>query len=427
MSHVSDGTSNTILVVETVDDRAVIWTKPDDLNIGDINPDRDLARRPPGGFLAAFVDGSAQFIRTDIDQPAFAALFTRAGREPADWRRFQLPPPTPPRRSFAGFPAEAVQKLGLKELLIDGIGNQVGFHVYDSEPMFDLNMSRFLGMAVGSFRPGRNFNEEILGAAAIVGSLNSPVYISVPVQNERIVDEFLTRLDSYLAELARRPPEGFIFSVEQDYYQLPTSDDHPGIRGYGLRFGPVKWRFFWARIGQAVYVASKQEILTDLLAIQSRGDEAPGNAGPAAHAMVRVRPRNWNRVLPHYQLGWEENNRVACLNNLGPLSSLTRALTAGKPERGASLTDEDFQDMTARLCDTHYFCPDGGHYDLAPDGKSVICTAHGSAKSPRQPASPNEDSEVGRLMREFADMRVALSFLEDGLHAVVTIERVPKK
>jgi hypothetical protein len=106
---------------------------------------------------------------------------------------------------------------------------------------------------------------------------------------------------------------------------------------------------------------------------------------------------------------------------------LTRALTAGQTGQAATHADETHQETAARLCDTHYFCPDGGHYELAPNGKAVVCTLHGSAHSPRQQAGPSEGSEVGRLMHQIRDMHVALSFLEDGLHAVVTIDRIPEQ
>ena len=38
------------------------------------------------------------------------------------------------------------------EFLSEGIGNQIGLHVYDSTPMFDLNLTGFLGDMMGRFR-----------------------------------------------------------------------------------------------------------------------------------------------------------------------------------------------------------------------------------------------------------------------------------
>jgi prepilin-type processing-associated H-X9-DG protein len=82
IANITDGTSNTIMVVEAVE--AVPWTKPDsDLPF-------DPAARPslhgagsshPGGFNTAFADGSVRFIKNSINVQTFRALITRAGGE----------------------------------------------------------------------------------------------------------------------------------------------------------------------------------------------------------------------------------------------------------------------------------------------------------------------------------------------------------
>ena len=53
----------------------------------------------------------------------------------------------------------------------------------------------------------------------------------------------------------------------------------------------------------------------------------------------------------------------------------------------------------------------------------MACSLHGSAQSPRQPAGPADAGELGRLLKGLSDVSLALTFLEDGLHAVVTVER----
>jgi prepilin-type processing-associated H-X9-DG protein len=81
MASITDGTSNTIMVVEATD--AVPWTKPDDLKF-DLNAKPSLygAGSPhPGGFNAAFGDGSVRFIRNTIDLIVWKALITRASGE----------------------------------------------------------------------------------------------------------------------------------------------------------------------------------------------------------------------------------------------------------------------------------------------------------------------------------------------------------
>src|SRR5262249_31318210 len=58
IKEIRDGTSNTILVLETNDERAVIWTKPADWEFDPKEPLRGLLRPNAAVLLAVFADGS---------------------------------------------------------------------------------------------------------------------------------------------------------------------------------------------------------------------------------------------------------------------------------------------------------------------------------------------------------------------------------
>jgi hypothetical protein len=77
----TDGTSNTIMVIETAD--AVPWAKPADYNF---DPKKALPKiNPPGGrdvFQALFADGSVRAIPKNISEKTLKAAFTRNGGEP---------------------------------------------------------------------------------------------------------------------------------------------------------------------------------------------------------------------------------------------------------------------------------------------------------------------------------------------------------
>lgn len=77
----SDGTSNTILMVEADADQAVEWTKPDDWQLDPNNPTRGLGTLRHGGFLAAFADGHIEFVRDDRGPETIKAMMSPAGRE----------------------------------------------------------------------------------------------------------------------------------------------------------------------------------------------------------------------------------------------------------------------------------------------------------------------------------------------------------
>jgi prepilin-type processing-associated H-X9-DG protein len=81
LSDVADGPSNTLMVVET---RAPIpWTQPSGLEYAPKSPIKGLGSKHPGGFNAAFGDGSVHFIKDSIAESTLEALVTRNGGEAA--------------------------------------------------------------------------------------------------------------------------------------------------------------------------------------------------------------------------------------------------------------------------------------------------------------------------------------------------------
>ena len=81
----TDGTSNTILAVETDDEHAVIWTQPSDLTYDPANPVAGLGGHFGEGFLALSADGAAHFLSRDTKPEKLRPLFTPAGEELEGW------------------------------------------------------------------------------------------------------------------------------------------------------------------------------------------------------------------------------------------------------------------------------------------------------------------------------------------------------
>lgn len=422
IAEITDGTSNTILAVVADEEQAVTWTKPDDLEVNLEKPQEGWSEGIGSNVPVVFADGSARGLPRNITAEQTKALLTRAGGEVVQIN-FEPLPVTRNRNQLR----PVIDELDAAEFLYKGLGNQIAIHVCDADPLVDFSVARFLGMAAGTFN-GRNriaFDESamfvVLGMA-----LNVPVYISAPVQDEKIVDAFLERLDGFLAQVTREQSQFFggFFSIEHDFYEVESEEKLP-VRAYAFHFGPLTWRFYWLRIGDGLYLASKPFIIGELrAAIEQASRQAEAATEPGglpAHGLVRVRPLHWDRVKSHYRIGWAESERLACLGNLGPLADLGRAQDDGQENHKSQ---EVLHQLAQAVFGLHYRCPAGGEYHLDAD-HAARCSVHGSLAAPQQPTNVAE-SRLIQLADALRDAALELRFLEDGLHAVVTIERDPR-
>jgi prepilin-type processing-associated H-X9-DG protein len=81
-----DGTSNTLMIIQA--GKPVPWTKPEDLPYDANKPVPKLGGHTPGGFNAAFCDGSVRFLSQKIQESVLRALITRNGGETIDPKEF---------------------------------------------------------------------------------------------------------------------------------------------------------------------------------------------------------------------------------------------------------------------------------------------------------------------------------------------------
>src|SRR5208337_4718659 len=100
-----------------------------------------------------------------------------------------------------------IDKLDVEKFLKQGIGSQVGLHLYDAPPNFDFNLSTGLGllMQLSAGRSGSIVFSDLAGwwevfmVGGVGASLNGPVYFSIPVQDAKVVDEFGDQLERIFA------------------------------------------------------------------------------------------------------------------------------------------------------------------------------------------------------------------------------------
>lgn len=81
---ISDGTSLTIMVVEAAPAKAVIWTKPDDLEINASDPLAGVRGSPGGTFLVSLADGAVRSFKEAIDPAILLQLFDPKDGQPKD-------------------------------------------------------------------------------------------------------------------------------------------------------------------------------------------------------------------------------------------------------------------------------------------------------------------------------------------------------
>jgi prepilin-type processing-associated H-X9-DG protein len=82
---ITDGTSNTILVVDASDAAAVTWTKPDDWDVSAELKVQSLFGHHPKGTNFGFADGSVNFLKETVTPKGLHNLTTRNGGEIIDW------------------------------------------------------------------------------------------------------------------------------------------------------------------------------------------------------------------------------------------------------------------------------------------------------------------------------------------------------
>ena len=89
IQNVTDGTSNTIVLVEAPDAAAVPWTKPDDFEFDPEKPAKGLFGMRPNAVIAGFADGSVRMIPQAIDPEILKALFEQNDGKAIDTSDFE--------------------------------------------------------------------------------------------------------------------------------------------------------------------------------------------------------------------------------------------------------------------------------------------------------------------------------------------------
>jgi hypothetical protein len=82
---ITDGTSNTVVLVEVKPELAVPWTAPQDYVFDPAAPGRGLQVLDDGRFLAGLADGSVSQFRANVKPDLLLQLFRKSDGKASDW------------------------------------------------------------------------------------------------------------------------------------------------------------------------------------------------------------------------------------------------------------------------------------------------------------------------------------------------------
>jgi hypothetical protein len=439
---VADGTSNTIALLEASDEQAVIWTKPDDWELDVKNPTKGLFNEGQDHLLVGFCDGVVRRIPARIPPQDLAHLVTYKDGIRVDTSRFQELRGDNARLRRGDIPPDlfGLDPRKVHEFLVKGIGDQASFHVLDASFPLSTELSGFIGSRtpLAEFGPMRMGIFEMASFAMIAQSLTHPFCIMIPVKDAKIVDDFLNEIDKRFAQDWSHELDRFVH-IEQ--YQVKMGDKQ--VRIYAIKILGITLRFCWCRAGDVLMIANQTQVLEETMA-KAKADEKQ----MIGHAMFRVRPERWNAVLADYRLGWEENQRAACVVNETRIANVARAWPELLGPDG-TVTPELLNEVH-RIYGVKPFCPDGGNYQVhalnqlglrqnlrqvfrrprneeqrsvEADHFDCECSIHGTPNAPRQLLAPTEESATAKTLSTFGGLKATLTFMEDGLHGVVVIDR----
>jgi hypothetical protein len=307
----------------------------------------------------------------------------------------------------------------LTEFLEKGLGNQVGLHVYDAPPTFVVQLGHLIGESLGLRPQGLlDRNGELRLFRFLATGLKQPVYVALPIQDAKVVDQFLKDLDGQLTAMAERPPRGRL-GLRREFSRHPLKETV--VRSFSLRLGPIQFQLHWARIGDGLYLASQPVIFADLLAAEAERAKggATGERGSAVHAVFRLHLNKAQEAVADLRRDWAEQSQTSCRHNLVSLANVARAFPPPGPGTAAA-TARWAAALTAhaeRLYGTHFFCPEGGRYVPASDGKRLACTIHGDG------SEISAQGTLDEMLRRFPSLIATLTLGDEGARVVVTIER----
>lgn len=290
-------------------------------------------------------------------------------------------------------------------LSLDWLGNEIALNLCDGQVLFSAG-----GRAMGLLgrQVGRSSSLEPLVIGYLASALNLPTYLTVKVTDPRKAEAAIPELFSSLwSKHSRNDDE---FNVE-----TYTIEDHRGKPVYVANFTlwVIKLRLYSAVVDDRLVIASRRDVVTDLLDASAKG-AAKRAAAHEGNMELSVYRSAFKQLEEAVNQSWQEDLRHACDRNLPLAAIMLKNLGVPADRLGSTVSG---------LRGYEPSCPSGGRYVMDGTTGKVTCTVHGNRFHPRQPASGDQSSKTLRLVNSLERVNARLSFTPEGLMTTVDIKR----
>jgi len=285
------------------------------------------------------------------------------------------------------------------------IGDRASLHFCDGPSILEVDPAQFRTLDVPLV--GRASLGQQALVSALVMSLKMPVYAAIDIENRESAAQLLQRLSQQI--FLKQTHVGPV-SIDLDAYQLPDYKQHP-IYVFSVRVYAVKLRVHAALVGDQLVVATKPEVLREVIDVGSAQESRPP---VAAHLLLRINRRGLSRAYDDVQLYWAEKSRSACHRNISSIFNLYKLY--GTPIAEIPRLSEAKYGVT-------YFCPDQGAYSFDAERNQVLCSVHGNREQSRQDPHPDRKPSFTQFVESLDELVASLRFQDDALIATVEIVR----
>jgi len=348
-----------------------------------------------------------------IENSWYDGLAAFSGRTPGDLTESALLPRT--IMSVRGHVApEWLDTTSLKRHLarssnldLSWLGDEIALNLCDGQVLFSAG-GRAMGL-IGQ-QTGRSSLEPLI-IGYLGSALNLPTYLTVKVNDPLKAEQAIPTLFRALAPGHGRNED---FSVET--YSI---EDHRGKPLYVavFNFWMLKLRLYSSVVGDRLVIASRRDIVTDLMDAQASGDGKKPARQEGSMEMSIYRPA-FRQLEETVNLGWQEDLRHACHRNLPLVAILLTSL---------GLPPDNLGPTVAGLRGYQPYCPSGGRYLIDERTGTAACTVHGTVRKPKQPGAGDKDSKTLTLVNSLERINARMTFTPEGLMTTVDIKRSGKK